>query len=60
MAGLYVATKEVQPEGPYLLAGWSFGGWWPTKCAAAARGMTAPLAMLDTYAPAALSDDLKT
>jgi thioesterase domain-containing protein len=63
MAGLYVgATKEVQPEGPYQLAGWSFGGLVAYEMAqqlCAAGDDVALLAMFDTYAPAALSDDLR-
>ena len=63
MAALYVqAMKEVQPAGPYLLAGWSFGGLAAYEMAQqlrAAGDEVSLLAMFDTYAPAALSDDLR-
>jgi amino acid adenylation domain-containing protein len=63
MAALYIRSmKEVQPTGPYLLAGWSFGGLAAYEMAQqlGARGEEVSLlAMFDTYAPAALSEDLK-
>jgi thioesterase domain-containing protein/acyl carrier protein len=63
MAELYVrAMKTVQPEGPYLLAGWSFGGLAAYEMAQqlrAAGDEVSMVAMFDTYAPAALSDDLR-
>ncbi len=52
MAALYVkAIRERWPEGPYLLAGWSLGGWLAFEVAqqlAAGGGDVALLALLDT------------
>jgi len=63
MAELYVRVmKDVQPEGPYLVAGWSFGGLAAYEMAQQLRALgdeVSLLAMFDTYAPEALSDDLK-
>ncbi len=56
MAESYVdALRAVQPEGPYLLGGWSFGGLVAYEMARRlhAQGQeVALLALLDSYAPA--------
>jgi len=53
MASLYVSElREVQPEGPYALCGWSMGGLIALEMAqqlAALGQSTALLAMLDSY-----------
>jgi thioesterase domain-containing protein/aryl carrier-like protein len=55
MAALYLeAIRSVQPEGPYLLGGWSLGGTIAYELARQlrARGeQVALLVLLDTYAP---------
>jgi amino acid adenylation domain-containing protein len=55
MAALYVeAIRSVQPEGPYLLGGWSLGGTLAYEMARQLRAhgeQVALLALLDTYAP---------
>jgi len=57
MAALYVKEiREVQPQGPYLLGGWSMGGLIALEAAGqlCAAGQAVPLvAMFDTY-PAAI------
>jgi amino acid adenylation domain-containing protein len=66
MASSYLeAIRSVQPEGPYLLGGWSMGGLIAYEMAQqlTAQGQTvALLTLIDTYAPAiqpshSLSDD---
>ena len=56
MAARYLAAMaEVQPHGPYLLAGWSFGGVVAFEIARQARERDAEVALvalLDTWAPA--------
>lgn len=63
MAALYVKEiRNVQPQGPYRLAGWSFGGLAAFEIAQQlkAEGQTiATLAMFDTYAPSALAGELQ-
>jgi amino acid adenylation domain-containing protein len=63
MAALYVQVmKDVQPDGPYQLAGWSFGGLVTYEMARQLRGggdEVSLLVMFDTYAPSALSPDLR-
>ena len=55
MAELYVSEiREVQPHGPYLLCGWSIGGWIALEMArrlASSGEETALVAMLDTHLP---------
>ncbi|HEY0738970.1 MAG TPA: thioesterase domain-containing protein, partial [Herpetosiphonaceae bacterium] len=55
LATRYIAEmRRVEPEGPYLLAGWSFGGLVAFEIARqlqAAGQQIALLAMLDTWAP---------
>jgi amino acid adenylation domain-containing protein len=55
MAAYYVdAVRKIQPEGPYRLGGWSFGGVVALEMAQQLRGGGADvslLAMLDTPAP---------
>ncbi len=51
---LIVAVREVQPHGPYLLAGWSFGGMVAFEMAQQLRDQgeeIAVLALLDSFAP---------
>lgn len=63
MAALYIrAMKEVQPDGPYLLAGWSFGGLAAYEMAQQLRlagDAVALLVMFDTYAPSAIPDTVR-
>jgi amino acid adenylation domain-containing protein len=55
MAAYYVeALRAVQPEGPYLLGGWSFGGVVAYEMARALKQQshqTAHVALLDSWAP---------
>ena len=59
MTALYLdAIRTIQPEGPYALAGWSAGGVIAFDMAVELRKSgqeVAMLALLDSYAPAALS-----
>jgi aspartate racemase len=59
MATCYVeAIRQVQPEGPYLLGGWCFGGIVAFEIAQQLRrqGQEVPfLILLDTYAPLPLA-----
>lgn len=63
MAAMYVpAVKARQPQGPYLLAGWSLGGLIAYEMAQqlrAAGDEVGLLAMFDSYAPAAVSSEVK-
>lgn len=56
MAAHYVAAiRQVQPQGPYALLGWSFGGYVVYEMAQRLQGMgeqVAQLIMLDTAHPA--------
>jgi amino acid adenylation domain-containing protein len=58
MAAHYVeAIRTVQPEGPYLLGGWSVGGVIAVEVAQRLRAqgqIVALLALLDSYAPVSL------
>lgn len=60
MARCYLSEiRELQPEGPYLLAGWSLGGLTALEMArqlAEAGAEVALLAMLDTYMRVSASD----
>jgi amino acid adenylation domain-containing protein/FkbH-like protein len=54
------AIREVQPEGPYLLLGWSFGGLVAFEMAQqlSTQGQEVDfLGLLDTYAPSAAPKD---
>ncbi|WP_445638423.1 Amino acid adenylation domain-containing protein [Nostoc sp. DSM 114161] len=55
MASHYIeALRKVQPEGPYFLGGWSFGGWVAYEMAQQLQKSgeeVALLAVLDTLAP---------
>ncbi|QSJ15009.1 amino acid adenylation domain-containing protein [Nostoc sp. UHCC 0702] len=55
MASHYIqALRQVQPQGPYFLGGWSFGGWVAFEMAQQLQKSgeeVALLAMLDTLAP---------
>jgi thioesterase domain-containing protein len=59
MARRYVAAlREAQPEGPYHLGGWSFGGLVAFEMAAQlaeAGAQVATLALIDTLPPAAIA-----
>ncbi|NEO15575.1 MULTISPECIES: amino acid adenylation domain-containing protein, partial [unclassified Moorena] len=61
MASLYLsAIREVQPNGPYTLLGWSFGGAVALQMAyeLTIQGeQVAFLGLLDTYAPSKLTDE---
>ena len=61
MATLYLsAIREVQPNGPYILLGWSFGGAVALQMAyeLTIQGeQVAFLGLLDTYAPSKLPDE---
>ncbi|NEO38508.1 MAG: amino acid adenylation domain-containing protein [Moorea sp. SIOASIH] len=61
MASLYLsAIREVQPNGPYTLLGWSFGGAVALQMAyeLTIQGeQVAFLGLLDTYAPSKLPDE---
>jgi thioesterase domain-containing protein len=63
MAALYVKEiREIQPQGPYRLAGWSFGGLAAFEVAQqlqAAGQQVATLVMFDAYAPDSLSTKLQ-
>jgi thioesterase domain-containing protein/acyl carrier protein len=63
MAAYYIeAMQAVQPQGPYLLAGWSFGGFVAFEMAQqlqAKNQQVALLAMLDTRAPFKASEKLQ-
>ncbi|HEV2147771.1 MAG TPA: amino acid adenylation domain-containing protein [Longimicrobiaceae bacterium] len=55
-ARLVRMVREVQPEGPYRLAGWSYGGMLAYEMAAQLIGQDQPvefLGMMDSYYPAA-------
>jgi amino acid adenylation domain-containing protein len=58
MASTYLAAiREIQPEGPYSLAGWSAGGVIAFEMARQLRGAgqtVQPLVLIDSYAPACL------
>ena len=58
MASEYVsAIREIQPEGPYALAGWSAGGVVAFEMAQQLRGLgqaVQPLILIDSYTPASL------
>lgn len=60
MASRYIeALQAVQPQGPYLIAGWSFGGLVAFEMAQQiqAQGQQVSLlALLDTYAPSVTSE----
>ncbi|MCA1565783.1 MAG: amino acid adenylation domain-containing protein [Acidobacteria bacterium] len=55
MASHYIeAVRTIQPEGPYLLGGWSFGGVVAFEMARQLKqrdGQVAHVTMLDTWAP---------
>ncbi|MBW4561039.1 MAG: amino acid adenylation domain-containing protein [Mojavia pulchra JT2-VF2] len=55
MAAHYIeALRKVQPQGPYFLGGWSFGGWIAFEIAQQLRNSgdeVALVAVLDTLAP---------
>jgi amino acid adenylation domain-containing protein len=55
MASHYIeAVRAIQPEGPYLLGGWSFGGVVAFEMARQLKqrdGQVAHVTMLDTWAP---------
>ncbi|NES17633.1 MAG: amino acid adenylation domain-containing protein, partial [Symploca sp. SIO3E6] len=61
MANLYLSTiREVQPKGPYILLGWSFGGVVALQMAyeLTTQGeQVGFLGLLDTYAPSHLPDE---
>jgi|GEM_PF-401820 len=61
MANLYLcAIREVQPKGPYILLGWSFGGIVALQMAyeLTTQGEEiAFLGLLDTYAPSYLTNE---
>ncbi|NEQ16484.1 MAG: AMP-binding protein, partial [Moorea sp. SIO3E2] len=61
MAMVYLtAIREVQPQGPYLLMGWSFGGMVALQIAhdLLSQGeQVAFLGLLDTYTPAHMPDE---
>ncbi|NEP14132.1 MAG: SDR family NAD(P)-dependent oxidoreductase [Symploca sp. SIO2C1] len=61
MANLYLsAIREVQPNGPYILLGWSFGGVVALQMASEliSQGQQiAFLGLLDTHAPSHLPDE---
>jgi FkbH-like protein len=63
MAAEYLAAmREVQPRGPYLLAGWCLGGKTAFEMArqlAAAGDRAATLLLFDTPAPGGLADRVK-
>ncbi|MDF0732855.1 amino acid adenylation domain-containing protein, partial [Pseudomonas entomophila] len=53
-AGLLMRIRRVQPQGPYRLAGWSFGGALAYEVAAQLLGMDEEvsfLGLIDTYQP---------
>ncbi|WP_277758203.1 non-ribosomal peptide synthase/polyketide synthase [Pseudomonas sp. A34-9] len=57
MAGI---IRTVQPQGPYRLAGWSFGGVLAHEVAQQLLGQDQPvdfIGMLDSYAPNSLAQD---
>jgi len=62
MAELYIkAIRSLQPSGPYLLGGWSFGGLvaWEISRQLKAQGETIGLlTLIDSYPPARSSSDL--
>lgn len=62
LAARYVAAvRQVQPHGPYLLAGWSMGGgiaWAMAARLQAAGEQVDLLAMIDTQPPAALAEPI--
>jgi amino acid adenylation domain-containing protein len=68
MAAYYIdAIRDVQPAGPYLLGGWSFGGVVAVEIARQLKqrnNQTAHLALFDTWAPAtsrkAIKDEFST
>ncbi|MCW7541984.1 thioesterase domain-containing protein [Aquabacterium sp. A7-Y] len=59
LAGLYAAAlREVQPRGPYRLAGWSLGGllaWEVAKQLGGTQDEVEFLGLIDAYTPAALA-----
>jgi amino acid adenylation domain-containing protein len=61
MAACYVAAvRELQPEGPYLLGGWSLGGVAAVEMAQQLQrggARVALVALLDTWAPGSIPDD---
>ncbi|NEO73284.1 alpha/beta fold hydrolase, partial [Moorena sp. SIO3H5] len=61
MATAYLAAiRDIQPQGPYLLMGWSFGGMIALQMAhdLLSQGeQIAFLGLLDTYAPAYMPDE---
>ncbi len=61
MATLYLsAIREVQPNGPYILLGWSFGGVVALQMASELISQSQQIAflgLLDTHAPSHLPDE---
>ncbi|HEV2800272.1 MAG TPA: alpha/beta fold hydrolase, partial [Pyrinomonadaceae bacterium] len=64
MSGAYLEElRRAQPEGPYLLGGWSMGGVVAFEMAQQLRAAgeeVSMLAMFDSYAPSALTFDSET